>query len=103
MAYDSGIAASAAHGSFVSIGTTFVRGTFVSSAALVVEIRSPGDDTDQKIPFYAERGVDEVLIVDPQERRVHWFGLVGEEYLSVQRSGLIELGPGDLATRIDWP
>jgi Putative restriction endonuclease len=34
-------------------------GAFVSSAALVVEIRSPGDDTDRKIPFHAERGVGE--------------------------------------------
>jgi Uma2 family endonuclease len=77
--------------------------SFYPTAALVVEIVSPGDESYQKFDFYAAHGVDEVLIVDPQERRVHWFGLVGEEYLSVQRSGLIELGPGDLATRIDWP
>jgi Uma2 family endonuclease len=44
-------------------------GTFVSSAALVVEIRSLGDDTDQKIPFYDERGVEEVVIVDRRRRQ----------------------------------
>ena len=31
---------------------------------LVVEIRSPGDDTMEKIPWYLERGVGEVLVVD---------------------------------------
>ena len=33
-------------------------------AALVVEIRSPGDETDAKIPFYERFGVEELLIVD---------------------------------------
>lgn len=35
----------------------------LSGAALVVEIRSPGDESYAKLPFYAERGIDEVLIV----------------------------------------
>ena len=33
-------------------------------AVLVVEIRSPDDETDAKIPFYARFGVEELLIVD---------------------------------------
>jgi len=33
-------------------------------AVLVVEIRSPGDETDAKIPFYAGFGVDELLILE---------------------------------------
>lgn len=32
--------------------------------ALVVEIRSPGDESTEKLPWYFERGVDEVLVVD---------------------------------------
>lgn len=35
----------------------------LSSAELVVEIRSPRDDTYEKLPFYASRGVREVLVV----------------------------------------
>ncbi len=31
---------------------------------LVVEIRSPGDETDTKSPFYARFGVEELLIVE---------------------------------------
>ena len=47
---------------------------------LAVEIVSPGDETWKKLPFYAAHGVDEVLIVDPAERAVHWLGLRGGEY-----------------------
>jgi Uma2 family endonuclease len=32
--------------------------------ALVVEIRSPGDDSYRKLPFYEEIGAGEVLIID---------------------------------------
>jgi len=76
---------------------------FYPTTALVVEIVSPEDESWQKLPFYAAHAVDEVLIVDPQERSVHWLGLAEGEYREVERSGLIELGPGELAERIEWP
>ena len=79
------------------------RGTWQPTAALVVEIVSPEDETWQKLPFYAAHGVDELLIVDPRERSVHWLARSGEEYREIERSGLIELGPAELADRIDWP
>jgi len=44
----------------------------VSSAELVVEVRSPGDDSYAKLPFYAARGVSEVLIVQ-ESRRVELY------------------------------
>ena len=73
------------------------------TAALVVEIVSPGDETWEKLPFYAKRAVDEVLIVDPEMRTVDWLALTHDEYRDVERSGLIELGPRELAEQIDWP
>jgi Uma2 family endonuclease len=82
---------------------TIPRDTWFPTAALVVEIVSPGDESWQKLPFYATHGVDEVLIVDPTERAVHWLALADGEYREVQHSGLIDLGPGELAERIDWP
>jgi Uma2 family endonuclease len=82
---------------------TIPRATWFSTAALVVEIVSPGDESWQKLPFYAAHKVDELLIVDPTERSVRWLALAGGEYRDVQRSGLIELGPGELAERLDWP
>jgi len=47
-------------------------GVWLSTATLVVEILSPGDESWQKLPFYAAHDVDEVLIVDPIERTVTW-------------------------------
>lgn len=79
------------------------HGTWFPTAALVVEIVSPGDETWAKLPFYAAHGVDELLIVDFTERAVRWLGLVDGEYREIERSGLIEFGARELAKRIDWP
>jgi len=78
-------------------------GVWLSTAALVVEIVSPGDETWDKLPFYAAHQVDEILIVDPQQRTVEWLALERGEYRPVERSRLITLGPAELAERIDWP
>jgi Uma2 family endonuclease len=76
---------------------------YYRSAALVIEIVSPDDKTWEKLGFYAARGVEEMLIVDPQTRNVDWLALRHGEYAEIQRSGLIELSSDDLAERIDWP
>lgn len=44
----------------------------VRSARLVIELRSPGDDSYKKLPFYAARGVEEALIVH-EDRRVELY------------------------------
>ncbi|HYB23162.1 MAG TPA: Uma2 family endonuclease, partial [Solirubrobacteraceae bacterium] len=77
--------------------------TWYSTAALVIEIVSPGDESWEKLPFYAAHGVDEVLIVDPATRSVDWLGLNEGEYRPIARSGLIDMSAGELAERIDWP
>ncbi len=79
------------------------RGVWHPTAALVVEIVSPGDESWKKLPFYAARSVDEVLIVDPADHTIHWLALAGGEYREVRCSGLIDLGPSELAGQIDWP
>jgi Uma2 family endonuclease len=76
---------------------------YYATAALVVEIVSPEDETWQKLSFYAAHHVDELLIVDPLECIVHWLGLRGGCYEPIERSALIDLGPGHLAELIDWP
>jgi Uma2 family endonuclease len=76
---------------------------YAPSAALVVEIVSPGDETWEKLPFYASRRVDEVLIISPQERSVHWLGLGDGAYAPIDRSRVLDLGPGELAERLEWP
>jgi len=79
------------------------RGVWHATAALVVEIVSPDDESWDKLPFYARHGVDEVLLVDPGKRAVHWLGLADGAYAPLEPSHLFALGAAELAERIDWP
>jgi Uma2 family endonuclease len=78
-------------------------GVLHPTAALVIEIISPGDESWDKLPFYAAHDVDEALIIDPTTHKVDWLALAKGEYGPIERSGLIDLGATELATRIDWP
>src|SRR2546430_7590020 len=61
---------------------------YYPTAALVVEIVLPEDKSWDKLAFYAEHNVDEVLIVDPHQRRVHWLGPAENgQCTAVERSG----------------
>ncbi len=79
------------------------RGIGFATAALVVEIVSPGDETREKLPFYAARDVDEVLVVDPDTHQVHWLALIDGAYQPIERSSLFDLSSTELEQRIDWP
>jgi hypothetical protein len=77
---------------------------YLPTAALVVDIVSPGDDTWAKLDFYAAHRVEELLIVDPEKRWVDWLRLTPDgSDARVALSGLIGLGPAELAERIEWP
>lgn len=78
-------------------------GVWLHTAALVVEIISPDDESWQKLGFCAEHHVEEVLFVDPAERTVTWLALHDGEYEPIRQSGLIALGPAEVAEQIDWP
>lgn len=78
-------------------------GTYAPSARLVVEILSPADETEHKLPFYAQHGVEEAVIIDPAARTIRWLVLSEPEYRPVERSTVIDLAVDELAARIDWP
>jgi len=82
-------------------------------AELVVEILSPNDESREKFPFYAARGIPEYWIVDPKTREIEVYVLRGDVYFAVtaNRDGVIyapRLGV-ELAVvtgprlRITWP
>jgi putative restriction endonuclease len=79
------------------------RGVWIATAALVLEIVSRGDETCEKLPFYAAHDVDEVLIVDPDACEVRWLGLADGRYRPIEHSGLMDLSAAQLAGQIDWP
>jgi Uma2 family endonuclease len=73
------------------------------TAALVVEIVSPDDESWEKFGFYADHGVGEVVIADPADRSLAWFRLVGDHYERTERSELLDVEVADLAAQLDWP
>jgi Uma2 family endonuclease len=48
---------------------------WVPTAAVVIEIESPDDETRDKLDFYADHGVDELLIVSAEAQSVSWLVL----------------------------
>lgn len=79
------------------------RGTWIPTAGAVVEILSPKDETWDKLAFYAEHRVDELVVADPAGHAVDWRSLQGGEYVSTGRSALLDLDSDELAAGIDWP
>lgn len=76
---------------------------YLPTAAVVVEVVSPGDESYLKFGFYLDRSVEEVLIVDPQCRTVEWYGRRGGEYTRTGRSALLAVDEQTLHGEIDWP
>lgn len=76
---------------------------YLPTAALVVEVLSPGDGTWEKLPFYAAHGVDEVWIVDPVARTLAIRTLVDGGYVETVRSELLRLPAATVMAELDWP
>ena len=76
---------------------------FVPTAAMVVEVVSPQDETWEKFGFFARHGVEEVCVVDPLAKEIRWFALRGVAYEETGRSALLGVTSEDLVSRIDWP
>lgn len=79
------------------------RGVWVPTAAVVGEVLSLDDETWDKLPFYARRGVGEVWVLDEQARTVRVFlrqdDTGFDEADASPRMGLTTAELADL----DWP
>ena len=76
---------------------------YLATAAIVVEVVSPGDETFDKFDFYARHEVAEVIVADPQRRVVRIWRLSDGRYAETGRSDLLDVRAEDLGTEIDWP
>ena len=76
---------------------------WASTAAMVVEILSPDDESYEKFGFYAAHEVDELLVVDGRRRTVELFALRGGGYERTDASTLLGVAAEQLASGIDWP
>ena len=76
---------------------------YFPTAALLVEVLSPDDETYAKFGFYTAHGVDELWVVDPLERTVQMWTLVDGAYAEVVSSPLLGLTAAGVVTAVDWP
>ncbi len=76
-------------------------GVWVATAALVVEIVSPSDESYGKDSFYAAAGVEELLIVDPLRCIVELHNLASGDLRD--RSDILGMNMAELAGALDWP
>ena len=85
----------------------FLRGTpdpvWQPTAAIVIEIVSPGDESQRKADFYFRAEVEELLIVDPETRTVEWSARGPDAFSPADGSSLLGLTSEELAASIDWP
>lgn len=77
-------------------------GVWHDTALLVVEVLSPDDMTFDKLDFYTAHGVQELLVVDWQERSVRCFALQDAQ-AERNRSEVLELTTAQIVEAIDWP
>lgn len=86
---------------------TIIRGrdlvVYFPTAAIVVEVVSPGDESYKKFDFYFARGVDEVLVVDPLRLTVEWYTRGSTGFERTGRSALLDVDEATLHGEIDWP
>lgn len=76
---------------------------FFPSARLAVEVRSPGQHPDEKLPKYLELGVDEVVLVDPQARTVRWLANRDGAWHETDRSEVLGVPVSEIVEAIRWP
>ena len=76
---------------------------FRATAAVVYEIVSPNDESYAKFGFYFDRGVEELLVVDPARRTVEWYTRGPDAFVRGAGSALLGVTEAELTAEIDWP
>ena len=76
---------------------------FLPTAAVIVEVLSPEDETFDKFPFYARSGVDEIVVADPDARSVRIWQRRDGTYVETAESVLLEVSVAEVTAGIDWP
>jgi Uma2 family endonuclease len=77
--------------------------TWVPTAAVVVEVVSPDDETYEKFGFYAAHGVDELIVADPAARTVTCWAREETAYREAPESTVLAVTAQWLRNSIGWP
>ena len=75
---------------------------FVPTMPIVVEVVSPGDETFEKFGHYHAFGVDELVLVVPDEQRVQLYERAADGFEEVARSTLFGVTADELTDALNW-
>jgi Uma2 family endonuclease len=75
---------------------------YLPTAAIVVEVLSPGDESRRKFGHYAAHDVDELVIVDPETKQVEWYGLVDRAYEPTTYSDVLGVDAATVVDAMRW-
>ena len=76
---------------------------WVPTAAMVVEVVSPGDETYAKFGFYHTRRVEETLVADPAKRELRLFRRGEAGYEETDVSAVLDAPLAAIEAGITWP
>jgi Uma2 family endonuclease len=79
------------------------EGLWIPTAAIVVEVRSPDDESYEKFGHYFEHDVDEILIADLVTEAVTWFVRSDDGFVPGDASALLKLSSRVVAQTLGWP
>ena len=80
-----------------------ISAVWVPTAAIVVEIVSPDDETYDKFDFFWRHDVTEILVADPAQRSVRCRRRGADCFEPATRSGLLDVAMDDISREITWP
>jgi Uma2 family endonuclease len=75
---------------------------YLPTAALVVEVLSPGDESRLKFGHYAAHHVDEFVIIDPDTKQVEWYRLVDDRYELTTHSDVLGVDTVTVVDAMRW-
>jgi hypothetical protein len=79
------------------------RGVYLPTAAVIIEVVLPDDETYLKIDFYASHGVEELVVADPQLRTVRIWQLIDGALVETGQSDLLDVSAAELTCAVIWP
>jgi Uma2 family endonuclease len=80
----------------------FPEGAWIETATIVVEVRSPNDESYDKFSFYFDRNVEELLVVDLHSESVSWFSRGFDRFEQIAASTILSLSIGDVLGAVGW-
>jgi Uma2 family endonuclease len=78
-------------------------GVYLPTAAVVIEVVSPDDETYLKMDFYASHGVEGLVVADPQLQVVRIWQLIDGALVETGQSDLLGASATELTRDVAWP